>query len=197
MNPRHLTPVSVGLSLVVATTLGAVSSCAGRSSAEGEATPKRSEGIGVTPSNQIPPDLKAARDEAVAAAEVEIHRGLVQLAKRFPQLESSVEWQTILNPLDAAPGWLEIRLYHYQPKQPPDPTPEQERFHVTVDVRPPPPPGSDVPFVPLYPRLGLVGRINIDAGDRELQSALEDLLQEALLPLGRLEERGIEAETGQ
>lgn len=152
----------------------------------------------VRPLDEIAPHLRAKRDELLADAKARIHQGLVELAKRFPQLENSVEWQQILRPLEGSAGWLEIRLYSSMPKQGPDPTPERERFRLTVDVRPPAPPGANVPFQPLYPNVGLVGRIDIDAGDSELHSALDNLINKALLPLKQLDQRtvGLEDKPG-
>jgi hypothetical protein len=148
--------------------------------------------VKVRTSDEIAPDLRAERDELLADAKARIHQGLIELAKRFPQLEGSIEWQRILKPLEGSPGWLEIRLYNYRPKKPPDPTPKRQRFRLTLDVRPPAPPGAKVPFKPLYPNLGLVGRIDIDAGDPELHSALHDLVNKALFPLKQLDQRSAE-----
>ena len=150
----------------------------------------------VRPPDEIAPDLRAERDELLTDAKATIHQGLVELAKRFPQLERSIEWERILKPLEGSPGWLEIRLYSYSPKRAPDSTPKRQRFRLTLDVRPPAPPGAKVPFKPLYPNLGLVGRIDINAGDPELDSALHDLVNKALLPLKQLDQRGVEPEDG-
>ena len=150
--------------------------------------------VQVRTSDEIAPDLRVERDELLADAKARIHEGLVELAKRFPQLEDSIEWQRILKPLEEPPGWLQICLYSRSPKIEPDPTPERQRFRLTLDVRPPAPPGAKVPFKPLYPNLGLVGRIDIDAGDPELNSALHDLVNKALFPLKQLDQRSVEAE---
>ena len=119
---------------------------------------------------------KTKRDKLVAEAKENIHKNLIELAKSFPWLEKSSEWDLILRPLEASPGWLEIRLYHNMPKQAPDPTPKFEHFRLTVDVRPPAPPTANVPFRPLYPHLDLVGRVDIAAGDPELEEALKKLV---------------------
>lgn len=152
------------------------------------------EPVKVRTSDEIAPDLRAERDELLADVKARIHQGLVELAKRFPQLEGSIEWQRILKPLEGSPGWLEIRLYSYRPKRPPDLPPKRQRFRLALDVRPPAPPGARIPLQPLYPNLGLVGRIDIDAGDPELHSALHSLVNKALFPLKQLDQRSVEPE---
>ena len=144
---------------------------------------------GVRSSGQIPPGVAAERDKLVAEAGEKIRKGLIQLAERFPQLKKSAEWQRVVSPLECSPGWLQIRLYHLMPKRAPDVTPERQRFHVTIDVRPPPPPGA-TPFPALYPNLGLVGRVDgVWAGDPQLDAALKELVADALASLKRLNDR--------
>jgi len=142
------------------------------------------------------PELQAERDKLLAEAETQILQGLTDLAEQFPHLERSTQWQTILRPLEGSPGWLRITLYHYMPQFDPDPTPERERFRFAVDVRPPPPAKARVFSQPLYPNLGLVGHIDIAAGDPKLDASLKEVVENALLPLKELEEGAARTNTG-
>ncbi len=144
---------------------------------------------GVRSSGQISPGVVGERDKLVAEAGEKIRKGLIKLAERFPQLKKSAEWQRVVSPLEGPPGWLELRLYHNSPKRGPDLTPELQRFGVTVDVRPPPPPAA-TPIPALYPNLGLVGRVDhVQAGDPQLDAALKELVADALASLKRLNDR--------
>ena len=141
---------------------------------------------------EVPVDLVEKRNGLLAAARARIRSGLLDLCEQFPQMRRSVEWQRVLRPLEGVPDRLEVRLYHSQPKQGPDPTPQQARFHVTVTIQPPPAPKARVPFKPLYPQLGLVGEIRISAGDPKLDDALKKLINEPLKPLKQLDKQVVD-----
>lgn len=194
MGLRYYVYVRIGVALLGLVAVGGMLSCQMLQRPEPTTLQDQIAPVKVRASDEIAPDLRAERDELIADAKARIHQGLVELARRFPQLERSIEWQRILEPLEESPGWLEIRLYSRSPKRAPDPTPKRQRFRLTLDVRPPAPPGARVPFKRLYPNLGLVGRIDIDAGDPELHSALHDLVNKALFPLKQLDQRSVEPE---
>ncbi|MHC4657984.1 MAG: hypothetical protein ACYS83_02250 [Planctomycetota bacterium] len=135
----------------------------------------------------LSPSVIGQRNALLTEADAKIRAGLIELGKRFPRLEQGIGWNRIIRPLENAAGWLEIRLHHNVAKQAPDRTAQFERFRLTIDIRPPAPPTANVPFQPLYPYLGLVGRIDITAGDPELDAALNKLIDDALAPLETLD----------
>lgn len=137
----------------------------------------------------LPPGILAQRDWLLAVADANIRLGLVELAKKFPQLQKARDWQKVVSEQSEASS-ISIVLFHThlgKARSTREPVPEKEQYSVLVIVRPPPSSPHAMSYFPKYPNLGLVGQVNATAGEPELQTALKTLIAKALVPLEQLE----------
>jgi len=142
-------------------------------------------------SEDLPPDVLVQRDWLLAEADANIRSGLVELAKKFPQLKKARDWGHVTSQKSDT-GRVGIWLFHVnkgKAKTVRGPLPKNERFTVLVVVQSPPPEPVQLAMFPKYPNLGLVGQVNATAGDSKLQTALKKLVADSLIPLERLENK--------
>ncbi len=132
-----------------------------------------------------------ARNRPLAQADAAIREGLVELAKKFPQLEKARDWEEVTSKRSEA-GRIGIWLAHSdqgKARTSDEPVPEAERYSLSVFVqRGPSRPARAGPF-PIYPNLGLVGQVGASAGDPQLEGALKKLVADALAPLKELNDK--------
>lgn len=142
-------------------------------------------------SKELWPGVLAQRDWLLAQADKKIRKGLIKLAKKFPQLKKARDWGHVTSQKSDT-GRVGIWLFHVnkgKAKTVRGPLPKNERFTVLVVVQSPPPEPVQLAMFPKYPNLGLVGQVNATAGDSKLQTALKKLVADSLIPLERLENK--------
>lgn len=136
----------------------------------------------------LPTAVLAKRNELLAAADAHLRGGLIELAKRFPQLTKHKRWQTV-GTQKSQDGVRVGLIYDDRAKLGPStPVAEDDRYMVLVFVVPPPPQPGQLPLKPLYPNLQLVGNVTAYAGNAQLDAALKKLVMEALAPLEQFNE---------
>jgi beta-lactamase regulating signal transducer with metallopeptidase domain len=136
-------------------------------------------------------ELLQERDRLLAEADMQIREGLLELAKGFPQLRKERNWQWLMSPSEA--GRISIVLSHPPPPKARRrygvPFRERERFSIGVIVRPRPSEIEQLAWLPIYPNLELGGQVGVSAGDANLEAALKRLVDDALEPLKRLNDK--------
>lgn len=164
------------------------------------------------PVAELSPQQRQQRDALLARADSEIRKGIMELAKQYPQLTKSPEWEPTTT-IDAStpgrpqvrtepsgiwiggtssPGRIDISVRHSGlggKAEPKKDIPEAQRVSVSVYVFPPPDEPGQLKTASLYPHLGLVGHTGAQAGDPKLEAALKKIVADALAPLAKLEQQ--------
>ena len=154
------------------------------------------------PSERGPVDTKSVGSENVnallAKADANIRKGLLRLSDKFPQLKTT-NFHTLAKDLErkADAGTVDVSVGHYSGGKGGQhaPVAKEDTYVVWVFLRRARPSDSDphgpkpqMEAEPIYQHLGLVGRIHVSAGDEKLQTALKQVVDDALAPLAKLNE---------
>ncbi len=141
---------------------------------------------------ELPPQLRAERDRLLTEADAKIRQGLIDLAKKFPQLKKAEDWNDIQRQSEASRIDIWMRHTHLgKGRSTRKHIPEHDRYSVLVLIRQPlpQPEQTAMSMFRLYPNLGLVGQVGVRAGDPRLEAALKKLIEESLSSLKKLEDR--------
>ena len=139
-----------------------------------------------------PNPIKQERDRLLAQADAQIRKGLIDLAKKYPQLKQTKGWEQ----LDEKPGSrkanesISIVLMVHAPGWGKTNRLAGDAMAITVGVyddQPTPPTAGGRNL--FYRTLNLAGTVGAYAGEPELDKALNGLIKEALAPLAELEQR--------
>jgi hypothetical protein len=138
----------------------------------------------------LPQAIQDERDRLLAKADARIREGVQQLAETYPLLTKGQSWEHLKVASD--PGRIGIYFRRQQGGKGATDSgtfPPAEAFGILVIIKPPPDEIEQLVFMPVCPRLGLVGQVNTTAADPALAAALKKLVSDALAPLGELEAR--------
>jgi hypothetical protein len=133
--------------------------------------------------NDLPEGVIDIRDRLLSKADHQIRTGLLtQFVEKYPQIRKARDFETMISG-KSEEGRIGISLRHIhsgKAKTMDEPVPENERFSVLVVIQEPPRMPTQLEMGPIYSNLGLVGQINMTAGDKELEAGLKKLVDDAL-----------------
>lgn len=133
----------------------------------------------------MPDNLKKHRARMLSQIDKKIRTGIRELAWYYPHLKKAVNYERSISgpsPNDT----ISIKFLRSDENKADiteKPIPKKEQFTVKVLILPPPETPLQIELLEMFPDLGLLGKVEISAGDAELWSALEDVVTKSLDPL--------------
>ena len=141
-----------------------------------------------------PPEMRPERDRLVAEADAKIRAGLLDLSSKHHQMRETTDGpieNNLARPSLAGAITIWVAQYHGSRGETARAVSSTEQYYVNIVLYQVGNPrhAMAVRFSDGYPCIGLEGKVEVSAGDPELDAALKKLVRDALAPLSELDAR--------